>query len=81
VEIIGINAWEESNSVAYMKEKGYTYGLLLKGETVAEAYRAHTMPTLYVIGADGKIIYREVGLEGVESLAAVIEQHLKEAGK
>ncbi len=34
VEIIGINAWEESNAAAYMKEKGYTYGLLLKGETV-----------------------------------------------
>jgi hypothetical protein len=60
--------------------KGYTYGLLLKSETVSEACRAHTLPTLYVIGADGKIIYREIGLSA-EKLAAVIEQHLKEARK
>ena len=76
VEIIGINAWEESNAAAYMKEKGYTYGLLLKGEAVAEAYRANTLPTVYVIGADGKIIYRGVGVSA-ENLGTLIEQRLK----
>jgi len=81
VEMIGINAWEESNSVAYMKERGYTYGLLLKGETAAEAYRAHTLPTIYVIGADGKIIFRGIGSEGLGELAAIIEQQLKASGK
>lgn len=80
VEIIGINAWEESNAAAYMKEKGYTYGLLLKGEAVAEAYRATTLPTIYLIGADGKIVYCKVGLSD-ENLAASIEQKLKERGR
>jgi len=80
VDIIGINAWEESNAAAYMKEKGYTYGLLLKGETIAEAYRANALPTIYIIGVDGKIIYRSVGADA-ENLAAVIEQKLKEQGR
>lgn len=80
VDIIGINAWEESNAAAYMKQKGYTYGLLLKGETIAEAYRAHTLPTIYIIGVDGKIIYRSVGADA-ENLTAVIELKLKEQGR
>ena len=80
VEIIGINTWEESNAAAYMKEKGYTYRLLLKGETVAEAYRATTLPTIYVVGVDGKIIYRAIAADE-ENLAAVIEQGLKEQGR
>jgi thiol-disulfide isomerase/thioredoxin len=80
VDIIGINAWEESNAAAYMKEKGYIYGLLLKGETIAEAYRANALPTIYIIGVDGKIIYRSVGADA-ENLAAVIEQKLKEQGR
>jgi len=80
VDIIGINAWEESNAAAYMKEKSYTYGLLLKGETIAEAYRANALPTIYIIGVDGKIIYRSVGADA-ENLAAVIEQKLKEQGR
>ena len=80
VEIIGINAWENSNAAAYMKEKAYTFGLLLKGEAVAEAYHVETLPTIYVIGADGKIICRDVGLHA-ENLAAIIEQELKQLGK
>lgn len=80
VEVIGINAWEESNSAAYMKEKGYTYELLLKGETVAEAYRASTLPTIYLIGVDGKIVYRG-GAINSENLDVLIEQYLKEREK
>jgi thiol-disulfide isomerase/thioredoxin len=80
VDIIGINAWEESNAAAYMKKKGYTYGLLLKGETIAEVYRANVLPTIYIIGIDGKIIYRSVGADA-EILAAIIEQKLKEQGR
>jgi thiol-disulfide isomerase/thioredoxin len=76
VEIIGINAWEESNAAAYMKEKGYTYRLLLKGDTVAEAYRANALPTIYVIGIDGRIIYRGTST-GPAVLAALIDQALK----
>ena len=60
--VLGVNSWEESNSSAYMKSQGFTYGLLLKGESIAKAYRVETLPTVYVIGDDGKIIYRSVGV-------------------
>lgn len=77
VEVIGINAWEESNAAAYMKEKGYTYQLLLKGETVAEAYRATTLPTIYVIGRDGRIVFRGTSTDA-QVLSALIEQQLSQ---
>lgn len=60
--VLGVNSWEESNSSAYMKAQGFTYGLLLKGEDIAKAYRVDTLPTVYVIGSDGKIIYRSIGV-------------------
>jgi thiol-disulfide isomerase/thioredoxin len=61
--VLGVNSWEESNSTAYMKSQGFTYGLLLKGEDIAKGYRVETLPTVYVIGGDGKIIYRSIGID------------------
>ena len=78
VVVFGVNAWEESNPVEFMKRSGYTYGLLLKGEEVAEAYRVSSLPTLYVIGVDGTIVHRLSGID--DNLEGVIERHLKEHG-
>jgi len=60
--VFGVNTWEESNSSGYMKEQGFTYGLLLKGEDIAKAYRVNILPTVYVIGGDGTIIFRSIGV-------------------
>jgi thiol-disulfide isomerase/thioredoxin len=76
--VFGLNAWEKSNPAEFMKRSGYTYGLLLKGEGVAEAYRVGTLPTLYVIGVDGRIIHRASGID--DGLAGLIEKHLREHG-
>ncbi len=75
VEVFGVNVWEESNAAEFMKRNGFTYGLLLKGETVADAYHVPSLPTLYIIGPDGTIIHWAKGLE--ENLDALIENHLK----
>lgn len=61
VDVLGINAWEESNAAAYMKEKGYTYTLLLNAEETAKAYKVVNLPTLYIVDANGQIIYRATG--------------------
>ncbi len=61
VEIIGVNCWERGDAPAYMKQKKFTYGLLLKGDDVAEAYKVSGIPTFYVIGPDGKIVHRASG--------------------
>jgi thiol-disulfide isomerase/thioredoxin len=79
VVVFGVNTWEESNAVEFMKRSGYTYGLLLKGEQAAAAYQVSSLPTLYVIGVDGKIIHRLSGIE--ENLGTLIEKQLRELGK
>jgi thiol-disulfide isomerase/thioredoxin len=74
VEIFGVNCWEESNSEAYMKEKGYKFPLLLKGETIARAYHVRDIPVVYIIGVDGKIIYSNEGDQ--RDLSTVVEPYL-----
>ena len=73
--VFGVNSWEESNSSAYMKAQGFTYGLLLKGEDIAKAYRVDTLPTVYVIGGDGKIIYRAIGVD--DNLSSFLANHFQ----
>jgi thiol-disulfide isomerase/thioredoxin len=75
VEVFGVNAWEESNAAAYMKQRGFTYNLLLKGEEIGKLYNVSTLPSMYIIGIDGKIIYHATGLpKDVESF---LEDYLK----
>jgi peroxiredoxin len=80
VVVFGISiADKEGNPVEFMKRKGYTYNLLLNGDDVAELYKAVQLPTLYVIGDDGKIIHAEYGFRenANEELTSVIERYLK----
>ena len=79
VVVFGLNAWEESNAVEFMKRSGYTYGLLLKAEEAAAAYRVSKLPTLYVINVDGTIIHRLSGID--DNLSTVIDKYLKEQGR
>jgi len=73
--VFGVNTWEESNSSAYMKQQRFTYGLLLKGEAIATAYRVNTLPTLYVIGKHGKIIFRSIGVH--DDLSAFLAEYFE----
>lgn len=70
VEIIGINVWEQADPVQYMEENGYTYTLLLKGDEVAEAYMVSAIPTFYVIGPDGRVLFSARG-SGEENRAGL----------
>lgn len=79
VVVLGINTWEEKSDAAvkYMKDKGYTYGLLLKGDDVADAYGVSGIPTFYAIGPDGKIIYHGIG--ATQETEEGLEKAIKDA--
>lgn len=83
VVVFGVNAGEVSRNAdpaAFMKKHGFTYGLLLDGEKVSRAYRVVGIPTFYVIGPGGKILYAVSGysLTVEEGLARLIESVLEE---
>ena len=64
VAIVGMNAegGGEGDPVAFKKENGYTYELLLEADAVSETYKVRGLPTFYVVGPDGNIVWGGVGL-------------------
>ncbi|MFZ9879787.1 MAG: TlpA family protein disulfide reductase [Phycisphaerales bacterium] len=64
VVVLGVNTWEQQPDAAkkYMEQKKFTYGCLLSGDALAEAYGVPGIPALVVIGKDGKVAVAEVGL-------------------
>lgn len=62
----------QGDPAAFVKEQGYTYPQLQGGDTISRSYQAKILPTLYVIGPDGKILHAEYGYR--EGLAAGLSQ-------
>lgn len=85
VAVLGMNIGEDEDAdpAGYMKSKGFTYGLLLKAEDVAEAYGVMSIPHFFVVGVDGTILHASVGFNEEETgrIAELIEAHLKAAGR
>lgn len=80
VTIAGVNCWEEKpeNAVKYMESKKYTYSLLLGGDDLAKSLNITGIPTLILIGKDGKVLHTTVGVSPgeEETLAKIIEEQL-----
>jgi peroxiredoxin len=76
VAVFGVNSWENQDPAGFMQQKRYTYGLLLKGEQITEAYKVTIMPAVYLIGGDGRIIYSHEGVDD-KNLSSLIEKQLK----
>lgn len=63
LNVVGINTSEESPDMAvgHMRSQRYTYQLLLRGDDVAGRYNVKGLPTFYLIGKDGEILYTASG--------------------
>ena len=72
VAVLGVNTSERKANAAkeYMAKQKYTYGCLLSGDDLAQAYGISGLPTLVLIGKDGKIVLTEGGMSS-ESGAAL----------
>lgn len=77
VVVLGLNSWEKSDPVTLMKKKQFTYELLLKGEGIADAYKITTLPVIYIIGHDGRVIYCHEGVDD-KNLVSLIEKYIRE---
>lgn len=61
-ELFGIHLSDpDGDPVAFMKENKFTYPILIKGNETGNKYKADLLPTLYLIGKDGKILYARTG--------------------
>ncbi len=83
VAVIGVSTFERRDPVegpaAYMKQQGFTYGLLVKGDAVAQGYGVEAIPTIYVIGTDGRVAFRTKGVMpgDTEKIEKTIEHQLR----
>jgi hypothetical protein len=81
VSVFGVDTWEKGPAdiaKKYMDQQKYTYGLLLKGDDLAAAYGVPGIPTIVLIGPDGKILFTSVGFQDKEEehLAGLIDAAL-----
>jgi len=76
VTVFGVSSWEKNDPAAFMKEKRYTYGLLLKGEDIIDRYGVGTLPAVYIIGADGRVVYRHEGV--AKDFGSIIKKQLRD---
>ena len=78
--VLGVNSFETGDPVAMMKKKGLSYTLLLKGEELAATYGVASLPVIYVIGADGRVLYSHAGPD-TKKLEDVINKQFGDQGK
>jgi thiol-disulfide isomerase/thioredoxin len=63
VLIVGVHADDGVDDPgAYMTEHQYTYPLVPKGQEVADAFGVNALPTFVVLDAQGREVFRHVGL-------------------
>ena len=77
VSVFGLDCWESGDAPAYMKQQKFTYGLLMKADEVAGKYGVSGIPTICVVGPDGKVLYIQTGFEGEEAVEAAVEKGLR----
>jgi thiol-disulfide isomerase/thioredoxin len=70
VKVVGISTSERGgNPKARMNSKGYSYGLLLNGETIAASYGVRSLPTCYVLNEEGVVVYASRGFNPLDESA------------
>lgn len=57
VKFYALNIWEDSDPVAHLKQRGFSFDLLLNAEPVAEAYGVKGTPGLFVLDRQQIIRY------------------------
>jgi thiol-disulfide isomerase/thioredoxin len=57
VNFYALDIWEDGDPVAYMKENGYGFHLLLNGDEVAKTYGVKGTPGLFVVDANRAVLY------------------------
>lgn len=82
LEVVGINTFESVSNLEYLRQfvrdGGYEYTVLLNGDETARKYKVFGLPTFYVIGRDGKVLYSDFGAPPTlkEKLEPVIREAL-----
>lgn len=75
LSVVGINDEDVETVRRFMKEEGFTFTTVLddQGQT-AELYEVSSIPQVFVIGRDGKIVVHYIGARSESDLRAALEK-------
>ena len=76
--IVAINTVDAAADIkSYVRETRLTFPIVMKDDSVLGAYRIETYPSTYLLDAEGKIVYRAVGVDEAGLLKALRELGFK----
>ena len=82
VAILGVNCRDAPtvDPVAFMRGRGYSYPVLLGGNSISVAYQLRGIPAFYVISPDGRLMHQRSGFNAQQEqwLRSVIEKYVKQ---
>ncbi len=83
VKVMAVNAWERGDPLSFMDEHGYTFEMLLNGTDLAREYKVTQVPTFYILGVNGRIIFHHEGFEEKTAvkMTKAIDKHLMKHGR
>lgn len=73
---LAVRERDKDKPIAYMKDNGYTYGLLLSADGVAEQFEVVAYPSYFVLDKNGNIVYSVSGKGSFASYEDLFE-HIK----
>ena len=78
VAILGINCRERDriDPVQFVRDRGFDYPILIDSGTVAPRYRVQGIPAFFVIGPDGRLLYRGSGFGPAQEQK--LEQYIRQ---
>ncbi len=78
VEFVGVSADSKSELEEFVEEYGINYTLLIDGTTgqVMQEWEVRAIPTTYILGRDGEVLLKKVGLMPKAQLVSEIEKSL-----
>ena len=81
VAILGINCRERDkiDPVRFVRDRGFDYPILVDSGTVAPRYRVQSIPAFFVIGPDGRLLYRSSGFGATQEQK--LEQYVRQYAK
>jgi thiol-disulfide isomerase/thioredoxin len=81
VQVLTVDVMEQGQATlaAHFQERGYAWPLLLNGDRVAKEFGVEILPALFVIDAEGRIVYTHAAYDtDLESqLAAILDRLLR----
>ncbi|HYP26206.1 MAG TPA: redoxin domain-containing protein [Blastocatellia bacterium] len=72
--VVGINVEDSKAARSFMKKYDYTFMTLIDDGNTSVVYRVEGIPTVFVIGKDGKITDHYVGAQSEEELREAIKR-------